>query len=521
MRERRADIRRVIPWLGACLGGFYIWLFTLTYGIGASPDGVFYISVARSLLEGRGFVGFDGELFVHWPPLYPLVLTVPGIFDIDPQEGVRYAHMLLIGGTLYVALRWLVTYIRSDGWLMMLTIGLVVSKPIVYVGIRAMSEPLFGLLVLGFTSVLIAFSRHLTIQTLLLTGLVAALACLTRYIGVVCVIMGVAVIMTRPQRWRVRWRNMLVFGITSCLPVGLWLMRNMGQTGTLTGTRYASAQGLGANLGMLMEAIGLFFLPDEVPLAIRLLMVLGVLALVGWGIYQLYQQPEFQAEQVGELVWGLSLFCVSYIIVMLAVRTLWASDILNLRLLYPMFIPLWVLIGVVVDRHYLMRIRPQGLFRLAALLVAAWLLYPLAYTARIGYFSFTRGSAGFAYQEWRTSPLITALGEAPPDGVVYSNFAGAIYFQTQMLVRYSPEVYRNAPEQNMAILRAFAQHVSEQDTPVYLAWIDHPINEERYIARFASPEQMGGYLEVIPVAQYADGALYELRARLHRTPTQK
>lgn len=517
MRERRADMRRVLPWLGACLGSCCVWLFTLTYGIGASPDGVFYISVARSLLAGQGFVGFDGELFVHWPPLYPLVLTVPGMLGIDLQEGVRYVHMLLIGGTLYVALRWLVTYIRSDGWLVVLAFGLVVSKPIVYVSIRAMSEPLFGLLGLVFIGALIAFSRHLTIQALLLAGLVAALAFLTRYIGVVCVMMGVAVIMTRPQRWRVRWRNMLVFGITSSLPVGLWLARNIGQTGTLTGTRYGSAQGLGANLGMLMEAVGLFFVPDEVPLAIRLLMVLGVLALVGRGMYWLYQQPEFRAERVGALVWGLGLFCVSYIIVMLAVRTLWASDILNLRLLYPMFVPLWVLIGIVVDRQYLMRVRPQWLLRLVALLVATWLLYPLAYTARISYFSFTRGSAGFAYEEWRTSPLITALGEDRPDGIVYSNYPWAIYWHTQQPVQYGPLVYRNTPEQDTATLKAFAQQVSEQDRPVYLAWIKHPINEERYIARFASPEQMDDYLEVVLIAQYIDGALYELRTRSHTT----
>lgn len=510
MKFTEAQVRRWLPWVGACFGAASVIVFTATYGIGTSPDGVYYISVARNLLAGQGFIGFDDTLFVHWPPFYPMLLALPGLMGIDPQEGVRYLHALLIGGTVYVALYTLKQHIQSIQWLVFLTIALVVSKPIMYVGIRAMSEPLFGLIVLGFVLGFIAFSEKPSWGLLSFVAVCAALAFVTRYMGFVCVIMGVGVLVTRSSGWAERFRYILVFSTIACLPIGGWLLRNLHHTGTLTGARYASAYGIGANAEMVLEAIGLFFFPDEVPLIIRSGAVVLLLIALSIGAYGVYQRERTKTSQMGRLIWGMRVFCVTYVVLLVIVRSLFASDILNMRLLYPIYVPLVILIGIVVDRYRRRLHVYPWLYRLIIFAFCLWLIYSVAYTIRIGYFSFTRGSAGFAYQEWVKSELMDAVGHLSDDSVLLSNYAGAVHWHTRLPAHKSVQLYKGQPQRNTERLQTLVSSVAVANRPMYLAWFEQPMYEERYIIYFASPGQLAKHVTVREVERVADGVLYEL-----------
>ena len=66
-------------------------LSTSLFGSGLSPDSVYYISIARNIAAGNGFVTFMGAPMIEWPPLYPLILAIPGIlFKIDPLISAPY-----------------------------------------------------------------------------------------------------------------------------------------------------------------------------------------------------------------------------------------------------------------------------------------------------------------------------------------------------------------------------------------------------------------------------------------------
>ncbi|MDQ1331246.1 MAG: hypothetical protein QG578_1514 [Thermodesulfobacteriota bacterium] len=55
-------------------GALVVFFGTSQFGIGISPDSVNYISCARELIRGNGFLSYEGTPFTLWPPLYPVLL---------------------------------------------------------------------------------------------------------------------------------------------------------------------------------------------------------------------------------------------------------------------------------------------------------------------------------------------------------------------------------------------------------------------------------------------------------------
>ena len=101
----------------AVLGAVLVLLQNHTYGPGLHWDSVNYIGVARSLLAGEGFTQFGGLTYNAWPPLYPILLAMPGLlFGIDPHAAAGPLNALLFGLTVFAAARWLLERITSR-WL--------------------------------------------------------------------------------------------------------------------------------------------------------------------------------------------------------------------------------------------------------------------------------------------------------------------------------------------------------------------------------------------------------------------
>ncbi len=57
--------------LFALIGFFIIQIFSKHSGIGVSPDSVTYISAARHLVQGKGFISFENLPVVDFPFGYP------------------------------------------------------------------------------------------------------------------------------------------------------------------------------------------------------------------------------------------------------------------------------------------------------------------------------------------------------------------------------------------------------------------------------------------------------------------
>lgn len=119
-----------------------------------------------------------------------------------------------------------------------------------------LSEVVFIPLVLAW---LVSFERWLrrpTSRLLLFVALVAALACLTRYIGVTLIAAGVmCIILYTPRNWTRRAAMVGVYTLIGLAPLGLWLLRNYLTSGYLTGWRPGANQSLAENLVLSMDTV--------------------------------------------------------------------------------------------------------------------------------------------------------------------------------------------------------------------------------------------------------------------------
>jgi hypothetical protein len=79
----------------------------------------------------------------------------------------------------------------------------------------------------------------------------AALASLTRYVGVTILATGILIL-----AWRREWKRAICFGILASLPLAIWIGRNWIYTGTLIGLRVPSPFGVGEVVSAYYHVVG-------------------------------------------------------------------------------------------------------------------------------------------------------------------------------------------------------------------------------------------------------------------------
>lgn len=204
-----------------------------TYGVGLSGDWAAYLGTARNLLAGEGFLSFDGEPYLYWPPLYPLLLAAAAwVVSADPFAVAGPLNAVALGLTVFVAGKLLRRHVAPVWLVVAACAALAVAPSLGDVAGQAMAEAVF---ILWLIAALALACRYLETSDRgdhrMLLGLaaaaVAALAALTRYIGV-CVVLVVAPLVlcvgNAPLMARA-WRA-FVYAAIAVAPVGLWLWRN-------------------------------------------------------------------------------------------------------------------------------------------------------------------------------------------------------------------------------------------------------------------------------------------------------
>ena len=222
----------------AVLGTICVLFSQSPHGAGISYDSISYISAARNLLEEGKLVNWKGDVYADWPPLFPLLLALIGIFGSDPLESAGPLNAVAFGLTVFVSVLYLRRRIQSRFLLLWTSVALVLSWPLATVSFAAETEASF---ILFSLLSLFSFNRFLDTgkrPSLVWAAIFTALACLDRYIGV-SVVCSTALLLwwRRGIGVRKKLRDSLVYTIIAMLPLSLWLLRNFLLVGRPTGYR--------------------------------------------------------------------------------------------------------------------------------------------------------------------------------------------------------------------------------------------------------------------------------------------
>ena len=229
---------RLLPALMGVLGSCLVLAREWTYGVALFWDSIYYISVARHLLQGEGFVTLFGHFYTSWPPLYPVLLAAASCFVFDPHDVAGPVNAVIFGLTVFVTGRYLRERLESDILALWGCFAVMLSIPLAWMAAWALSEPLFILLA---TLTLIQIDMFLNTRkrsSLIYAAVFTALSCLTRYMGVVLIFtVFVLMVLEKGLPLKEKIQRFIEYLLISTVPIGLWMLNNFLLVGELSGAR--------------------------------------------------------------------------------------------------------------------------------------------------------------------------------------------------------------------------------------------------------------------------------------------
>ena len=535
------------------LGTFLVLVRESTYGVGVTPDSVRYISTARNLLAGNGFIDWDNSIYIFHPPLFPLLLALTGIFGPDPADTAGYVNAFLCGLAIFLSSRWLWQHLRArpaptsralQTWLLLWAAAVLVLSPTLSrIASFAWSEPLFILLTI---SALFTFNTFLDTgkrASLVLAAIFTSLACLTRYVGITIPATLLLVLLFRkgdtPHK---KATDTVIYALIVGTPLSIWLLRNFLVSGTWTGPRYPTQYSFLFNLKNMFVILADYVLPWPWILEIENLLerlfsveevmpqhflVLLIPTLLIFGIGAWVCLTRLPLHHVRPIVL-LAAFTAVYLLILLIARSVEGpAEPVSRRYMAPVYIPLLCIVVLFLDdffqydlqRKLLGTLRfPQvqtmyaegrvaGLTVVLMALLSFWLGVPVNTQAQSIRQAQENGLPGYNSRTWVESEIIAYINENPCARCVFfsPNAPGLSFLTAQPRQFYLPRLLTD----DWLRRTEFMQRNGED---VYIIWFFFPdkiINALQILTY--DRHQIETELALETVADLTDGIIYRLK----------
>lgn len=457
---------KIVLLLFGLLGAGIVMMSTSRYGAGLSPDSVHYIATARHISAGDGVISYTGNPVVVWPPLYPAVLAfVDYTTGIDPLSSAHVVNAILFGIIAYLSGLLFFKHLALPAFLLLVLLGPL--RFLVYVSRMAWSEPLFICFVLIFLLLLKSYVDRGRISSVLFLALSVALACLTRYIGVVLIPTAIiCVLFFRRDAIATKIRHLIGFLAIAILPIGAWILRNYYVSKTLFGPRSPSNWSFSDNLLLAFDNLLIVYVPWAIVLrrSVLLICILLFAALVVIGISKKWVHIKAILLKNSLLL----LFIIAYTGFLVATSTTTAYDPISMRLLSPVYVPLTLVIlsfAAQALSPLKTRFSPRfvSLFLWSALLL--WLVYPVGALAH-STLRFVNNGAGYSGRSWRDSETIAYIRQyrdhLESDCCIYSNAPDAAYILADITAGFSPRLSPGLRRRSSPLLSLEKIHAARQ-----------------------------------------------------------
>jgi hypothetical protein len=488
-----------------------VWLCTMRYGPGLSPDSAGYISAARSLLAGNGYLYPDGQMYTQWPPLFPTLLAGLGLLGMDPLTGARVLNAVAFGLIVLLSGRLFARCTTTREFALLGTSSILISIPLLGVSVMVWSEPVFVVLTLLFMLYMPAFLCTGRLRSLILVAIFAGLACLERYAGITAVLAGSILIllgMSEPSILR-RLKYLAGFCILSSSPLAVWFVRNRLIAGQTTGGHHLHPASAKAIWEVLTSAGGIvatwLFSPEFCDTTRWIGPVVAVAMMILTAILCRRGSAGSDNARLAQIRCVVVFGCVYFGFLTLSGAGL--SWIPQQRHMSPMYVSFMLLAWIALEGGCkplgrLLRNVPVAEAVCVALCIL-WLFWRLPMIRRpvAGYIR--DGTSRYSSAAWQNSALIGWLRNHPLQGTVYSNAPDALYLLTGIVAEMTPAYD--------ADLAGFAPDMSSRTS--YIAWFH---NQRRdYLVDLA---ELACRYEMKEVAGFPDGKIYQASGVMRPQP---
>lgn len=517
-------IRKYVDLITICVfavaGISLAFLATSRYGSGLPTDGMRYISIADSLLNGRGLFDYDQTRLLVFPPLFPFIIAgLSFLTGADVFLVAWYLNIFLWGVNLFLSGLFLRAVFRSTPIYFYIAFLIVFLSPSsLYMHTSVLTEPLF----LTFSLLLFfAGSRYIekrSFWAFISMILLSIGASLLRWAGMSHIVVGGLVIL-------LAWRHNLKigfliaagFGLISFAPVTAWIyFHNYLPTGTLWGISSEGNVFVLENTLQALRKIFYWFVPYR-PISpggkLEPVIFLGVMSLVLLLLNRKFHWQSWVKEYCRPFVLVATLFFLVNF-----VSTAWMAQTFDHRALssdrYYALLLTPILVIIFLTFHHL--IRPHLRFsanQVSAgliLLFLIWSVLPIARLTKYLQISLREGEAAYnlynlrIYHESEVIRYAKTILIQDPQAIFYSNIPGPVWFFTRRPLTYM------IPKNSNWTKDDFKENMAgwPYDKPGYVIWF-----EADPFKIFYPPLDLYLVADIHPVYELSDGAIYYVSPR--------
>jgi hypothetical protein len=481
-------------------------------GPGISPDSVNYISGARNLAEGRGYVNYSDEAITVYPPGFPATLAVADALGADAASAARWLNALAFGALVVLTFVLARRHVRLLGFAIAAAAAVAFSQAGVHVASFAWSEPVFCILAVALILILepITEQRARNLRLLAAAAGIASIGFLYRYAGVVLLALPALVIVIAASRdglVAVAKRTAAYAGMAAIVPI-LVIVRNLANNAGPLGDRSPSSETVVHTFKTLVLGVSEWVVPNQIPSGMRVLALGIAVLLVVIGLGMAIRQGALTGTPTHAPALALLSFVAIYAAYLVLSEMTTNIDPIGSRLLAPILAPSVVLAAMGLEQ-LLLATRPSSRPWLAwslGILAALWLVGFLAISARD---SEKQGSEGgeMASSSFRQSRLAAEVRQLGDRSIVYSNRPDGLYWLIRRQPTYwVPRATAYRSEQSVNDLSEFEAALRTTNRTSYLAWFKEGGRE--YLFTPKQLRQRG--LELQPVATVNDGVLFKI-----------
>ncbi|HVX41404.1 MAG TPA: hypothetical protein VHB25_17700 [Gemmatimonadaceae bacterium] len=434
-------------------------MVTRAPGPGLDPDSASYMGAAESFAHGHGlripFADWDAPQaaapLAHFPPGFPIVLSIGVAGGVSAPQTARVVNALAFAATVGI-LAYLVASSAGVFGGIAIGIALLLARPIVFVHLSVLSEPLF-LALLAATLLALVKRAHP-----LVSGSYAALAALVRYAGISA--SGAVVLweLIQPREWKERIRRAVLAGIPTLVLFGAWLLRTHQHRAAKI-RDVGIYGGFGQTLAQGGRTVAAWLIPtSDTPGTWRLVAgavaAAAIIGLIVAGVRMSRRRVEPRAASAPRILAAAGTLVVCYLGVVVVSRLFADPGIpLDERILAPFILLVTTMTAVAIGASW----RSFGLLLRAGILVsfAAWLVGSALADYDDVSWATTNGS-DFAGEDWRESPTIAWVRAHAANEPLYSNWPAAIYFHVHRPAWLLPDV------KDAKTLRAFGDTLASR-----------------------------------------------------------
>jgi hypothetical protein len=309
----------------------------------------------------------------------------------------------------------------------------------------AWTESLFILLSFAGVYLLAKYFLESSQRSLIISGLLMALAVLTRYAGIVLVITGGLAILffgTKPLTKKIS--DSLVFGGLSILPLSIWLVRNLTVAGNAT-SREVIFHPIGrVQVQQALDTMSSWFLIQSTASGwIKLSTILLVFLIIAVGLIGAIRRQ----KEVPIIVLTIILFVIAYFaFLVLSISFIDANTPLDSRILSPLYYCVIILLIFAIGQ--ILEFFPENIWlvRIAIAMIVVLSIGFLIKSERFNCLGYRNG-LGFNSVSWRQSEMLAHVATLPQGIPIYSNAPEAIYIYTNRPSDRLPAKFQSANHQ--------------------------------------------------------------------------